>query len=226
MADETKPEKVAFDPKGKSFAQKVDGFIEDVKADYSIVITKDAGRTAEWQQKHHVAHMFAYNKYQSTTPKKTATGERTIAWDHFSDPKLTWSTISRDDFLRTKSDGIPKLGPSGEWLTTDAPEKEKTLANAKAMLTSAGIGNSGQAMVASGLSPCAEPCGCGAGRSNHLEDLASDLKSTALVELVAALGKLPKEKQLSLDDYLKQFGLHRPLKDHKESPEPWHVEEL
>ena len=28
----------------------------------------------------------------------------------------------------------------------------------------------------------------------------------------------------SLDDYLKKFGLHRPLLNHAKSKEPWHVE--
>ena len=220
------PATPAFDPKGKTLAQRVDAFIEDVKTQYKIVMTKDDGRTAEWQQKHHVAHMFAFNNYENTTPKNTEKGGRTIAWDHFSDAKLVWSTISKDDFLRTKSDGTPKVGSDGAWLKTDEPDKDKTLANAKQMLKDGGIGSSGEAMVSSGLSPCAEPCGCGAGRSNHLSDAAADLGRSGITELETALAKLPKEKATTIDEYMKTFGLYRPLKDHKKSPEAWHVEAL
>jgi hypothetical protein len=134
--------------------------------------------------------------------------------------------VSRDDFLRTKSGGTPKTGSDGAWLETDEPDKDKTLEHVKQMLKDGGIGNSGEAMVSSGLKPCAEPCGCGAGRSNHLEDAAADLSRTGITEIEKALEKLPKEQKTTLDDYLKKFGLHRPLKDHKESPEPWHVEAL
>jgi len=220
------PATPAFDPKGKTLALRVDAFIDDVKAQYKIVMTKDDGRTAEWQQKYHVAHMFAFNNYENTTPKKTETAGRTIAWDHFSDPKLQWSTISKDDFLRTKSDGAPKVGPDGAWLKTDEPDKAKTLAHVKQMLKDGGIGSLGEAMVSSGLSPCAEPCCCGAGRSNHLSDAAADLGRTGITELETALGKLTGDQKTNLDDYLKKFGLHRPLKDHKKSPEAWHVEAL
>jgi len=220
------PAKPAFDPKGKTLAQRVDAFIEDVKTQHKLVMTKDDGRTAEWQQKYHVAHMFAFNYYESTTPKKTDKGSRTIAWDHFSDAKLVWSTISKDDFLRTKAGGVPKVGPDGAWLKTDEPDKDKTLAHVKQMLKDGGIGSLGEAMVSSGLTPCAEPCGCGAGRSNHLSDAAADLGRSGITELETALGKLPKETNKTLDEYLKTFGLHRPLKDHKKSPEAWHVEAL
>jgi hypothetical protein len=212
----------AFDPKGKSFSQRLDAFREDVQKNYKIIVTRDAGRTAEWQQKHHVAHMFAYNKYQSTVPKNTETGGRTIAWSHFSDPKVQWSTVDWTDFLRTKTDGTPTKGGDG-WTKGQEPDKDKTTEHVKQMLRDAGIGNSGQAMVSSGLNPCAEPCGCGAGRSNHLSDLAADL---GLVELQNTLAKLPADKKTTLDDYLKGFGLHRPLKDHPESPEEWHVESI
>ena len=138
MADEVKAEEVpaSFDPKGKSFTQRVDAFIADVKAKYGIIMTKDAGRTAEWQQKYHVAHMFVYNKYQSTTPAKTETGKRTISWAHFSDSKLKWETIQWSDFLRTKDNAVPKkLGK--EWAKGSEPEKAATEKHVKSLLVSA-----------------------------------------------------------------------------------------
>ena len=222
MAEAATAEKVAFAPKGKSFTQRVDGFIEDVKATHSIIITKDDGRTAEWQQKYHVAHMFIYNKYESTTPAKVDTGKRTISWAHLSDPKVTWASVQWSDFLKTAAGGTPVV-QNGEWAKGSEPDQAKTEAHVKKMLKDDGIGNSGEAMVSSGLSPCGEPCKCKAGKSNHLSDAAADLKSTALEELVL---KLAKDKLPDLDAYLKTFGLHRPLVNHPKSPEKWHVESL
>jgi hypothetical protein len=225
MAEETKPPEATstFDPKGKSFAQRVDAFIADVKEKHKIIITKDNGRTATWQQKHHVAHMFLYNKYKSTTPAKTDSGERTISWAHFSDAKVNWDTIDWKEFLKTAAGDVPKKSDGKGWAKGFEPDKEKTKENVKSLLTSAGIGNSGQAMVSAGLAPCGEPCKCGAGRSNHLDDSAADLASVGLIQLEQ---KLEKEKSNNLDSYLKEFGLHRPLLNHPESPEKWHVEAL
>jgi hypothetical protein len=106
------------------------------------------------------------------------------------------------------------------------PDRGKTEENVKGILTSGGIGNGGQAMVSSGLDPCGEPCRCGVGRSQHLQDSAADLKSTALVELEQALTKLDKEAATDIDSYLKKFGLYRPLVNHPTSPEKWHVEAI
>jgi hypothetical protein len=226
VADEkAAPDAAAFDPKGKSLPQRVDAFIADVNATYSIVVTKDDGRTAEWQQKHHVAHMFLYNKYQSTTPANIETGERLISWAHFSDPKVVWASTDWADFLRTKTGDAPKKTGT-EWTKGSEPDKDATKKNVKSILVNDGIGSNGEAMVASGLSPCGEPCKCGAGRSNHLSDQAADLNSAALTQLTQTLTKLPADKALDLDAYLKRFGLHRPLLNHPTSPEKWHVEAL
>jgi len=220
MADTTE-----FDPKGKTLTQRVDAFIADVKASHNIVVTKDDGRTAEWQQQHHVAHMFLYNKYQSTQPANVDTGERTISWKHFSDATVAWELIDWADFLRTKGGQTPKKSGT-DWTKDFEPDKDATKKNVQDILTTGKIGNNGQAMVASGLSPCGEPCKCGAGRSNHLSDQASDLNSSALTQLTQALEKLDKEKKTDLDSYLKRFGLYRPLVNHPTSPEKWHVEAL
>src|SRR5262245_2242093 len=142
MADDT-----SFDPKGKSLTQRVDAFIADVKATHKIVVTKDDGRTKEWQQKHHVAHMFLYNKYQSTQPANVETGERTISWKHFSDPAVSWELIEWTDFLRTKAGETPKKS-GADWMKDFEPDKDATTKNVQSILTTGKIGNSGQAMVA------------------------------------------------------------------------------
>jgi len=212
--------KAAFSPTGKTFAQRLKAFMDDAKGVHKVTIGKDAGRTAAWQQKHHVAHMFLYNSYKSTKPANVAKGKRTISWDHFSDPSVTWATIDWRDFLRTKSGGKP-MKSGKKWKAGQEPDEKATIKQCKALQTAAGIGSSGKAMVSAGLKPCGEPCKCGAGRSKHLSDQAADLKKLDSLE-----SALKKAKAGSLDDYLKKFGLHRPLKNHSESPEKWHVESV
>ncbi|MFK5915779.1 MAG: hypothetical protein QM484_15540 [Woeseiaceae bacterium] len=212
----------AFVPTGKTFDQRLKAFLSDATKTYGITISKDNGRTVAWQQKHHVAHMFLYNAYINTKPAKVVPGKRTISWDHFSSAKTMWSTIVFSDFLRTKTNGVPmKQGMA--WKKGFGPDKAATEKHVKSILVSAGIGNVGKAMVSSGLKPCGEPCKCGAGRSKHLEGVAADLNSVHLANLIT---KLAAEKAGSLDDYLKKFGLHRPLLTHARSPEKWHVEAL
>ena len=101
------------------------------------------------------------------------------------------------------------------------PDQKATEKHVKSLQTTAGIGNSGKAMVSSGLKPCGQPCKCGAGRSKHLDGIASDLNSGNLATLSA---KLTAAKAGTLDNYLAQFGLYRPLLNHPTSPEKWHVE--
>jgi hypothetical protein len=210
-----------FDPKGKTFLDRLKAFINDANKTYAIVIRKDSGRTAGWQQKHHVAHMFVYNKYASTIPANVDKGERTISWSHFMDQKLLWEGgLDWSEYLRTKIGSVPQKD-GNKWKEGSEPDKDKTLENVKAMLTAAGIGNNGQAMVSAGTKPCCQPCKCGAGRSKHLEDAAADLNSADLGILV---GKLKSANAGDIDSYLKRFGLHRPLLNHPESPEEWHVE--
>lgn len=211
-----------FDPKGKTFKQKIDAFIQDVKDTHKITIRLDNGRTVEWQQKHHVAHMFLYNAYKSTKPANADVANRTIKWEHISDPKVVWNTIKWQNFLRTKTNQTPiKMGNA--WKTGSEPDKAATEKHVKSLLSTAQIGNSGKAMVSAGLKPCGEPCKCGAGRSKHLDGVAADLNTGDLDLLVA---KLVTNKAGSLDDYLKKYGLHRPLLNHPSSPEKWHIEEI
>ncbi|HUQ91765.1 MAG TPA: hypothetical protein VM120_08790 [Bryobacteraceae bacterium] len=219
MADT--PPVAAFDPKGKTFQQRLQAFLDDALKTHSIVVRKDSGRTSQWQQKHHIAHMFLYNKYTSTTPAKVDKDERTISWSHLSDAALIWEGgVAKAEFLKTKDGKEPELAGAA-WKKDAEPDKDKTIENVKQMQVTAGIGNGGKAMVSSGLKPCGEPCKCGAGRSKHLEDAAADLNSTDLASLVT---KLTAAKAGDIDAYLKKFGLHRPLVNHPESPEEWHVE--
>ncbi len=213
-----------FDPEGKTFAQRLAAFLADAKETHSTTIRKNSSmRTKEWQQKFHVAHMFLYNKYKSTKPANTVKGKRTISWDHFSDASTVWDTVKFSDFLRTKDDRVPVKNDKGAWKEDLVPDQVKTKARVKAMQKSAGIGNSGAAMVSSGLKPCKSPCACKAGRSKHVSGVAEDLLSSDLDSLTL---KLKTAKVGSLDDYLKTFELHRPLRNHSTSPEPWHIESL
>jgi len=41
--------------------------------------------------------MFLYNSYKSTKPARVDGVKRTIAWSHFSDPKVTWATVKQEN---------------------------------------------------------------------------------------------------------------------------------
>ena len=222
-ATATAPAVPAFDPKGKTFLQRLDAFIADVQSTYKLTITRDSGRTAAWEQRMHICHMFLYNKYDSTTPKNVEGAGRTIAWSHLSDAKVIWATVLFTEILRTAKDGLPAKDAKTAtgWQKDLEPDKDATEKYAKKLLIDEKVGDKGQAMVASGLKPCGEPCGCGAGRSKHLEDLAADLR-----ELDTLTATLTTAKAGDLDSYLAKFGLNRPLLKHPTSPEEWHVEAI
>ncbi|KGJ89804.1 hypothetical protein [Colwellia psychrerythraea] len=209
-----------FDPKGKPFSKRLKAFLDDAKSTYNITVGQDSGRTIAWQQKYHVAHMFLYNSYKSTKPSKVATGKRTIAWSHFSDPKVIWATVKFGDFLKTAKNQSP-IKEGQKWKSGFEPDQKATEKHVKSLQTKAGIGNAGKAMVSSGLKPCGQPCKCGAGRSKHLDGVAADLNSSHLVTLTS---KLTAAKAGTLDAYLALYGLHRPLLNHPTSPEKWHIE--
>jgi hypothetical protein len=213
---------MAFDPKGKTFRQRVDACLEDAKKIHGVTVRQDSGRTAEWQHRLHVCHMFLYNKYTSHQPAKVEAGKRTLSWAHLSDAKTVWSTIPFSDLLRTKTGNLPvKVGQA--WVKNFEPDRAATEKRAKELLAAAGIGSGGQAMVSAGLKPCGEPCRCTAGRSNHLEGAAADFDTSDMGTLTQ---KLTTAKAGTIDDYLKKFGLHRPLLNHPTSPEAWHIEAM
>jgi len=213
-----------FDPKNKTFTERSVAFIADAKSKYGVVIRKNSsGRTVQWQQKHHVAHMFVYNAYSKKKPANVETGSNTISWTYFSDAKTKWHTVKYADFLRTSDGKVPEKKNDAEWKDTAKPDKTKTIAHVKAMQVKAGIGGGGKAMVSSGLKPCKSPCACTVGRSKHVSGVAEDWNVKDLNSLIA---KLKAAKAVSLDEYLKAFGLHRPLKDLGKRSEAWHIEAL
>lgn len=223
VATAAPPIAAAFAPAGKTFVQRLDACLADAQATHKVTVRKDSGRTADWQHKHHVAHMFLYNKYNSVKPKHPTTGGKTIDWDHFK-KAVVWEPIIWSDFLRTEKGSVPvKDGTDAgtdQWKAGEEPNEAKTRENVKKVLTDGGIGSKGEAMVSAGFSPCKEPCACTAGRSKHLTDNAADLNKTDLASLKTALGKANTD----IDAYLKTFGLHRPLLNHATSPEDWHIE--
>ena len=150
-----------FDPKGKTFVQRLDAFIADAKDTHKVTIGKDSGRTAEWQHKHHVAHMFLFNKYNSVKPKNPEKDGKTIAWEHFQNAD-NWGSLAWGDYLRTKAGEAPMKKGSYQgtdmWETDKAPDQEKTKERVKQILVDGKIGNSGEAMVSAGYSPCKAPC--------------------------------------------------------------------
>lgn len=214
---------VTFDPKGKTFSTRIEAMKAHAKTALSFTVKEQSGkRGADWQQKYHVAHMFAYNGYNSKKPAITEKGGKTISFDHASNPKTMWKKVKRDDFLRTKAGGVPKL-KEGDWQKGSEPDKDATIKHIKSMLKKAGIGKGGKAMVSAGIKGCGEPCKCKVGTSKHLTGEAVDLQMSSITGLAS---KLKSAKSGSLDDYLKKFGLDRPLKKHPKSPEPWHLESL
>jgi hypothetical protein len=214
----------AFDPKGKKFQDRLDAFIKAADADYKVKVgVTSGGRTAEKAQKWHIAHMFLFNAYKSVKPASAKKLGDTIPWEHFSDPKITWSTVSWQTFLRTANNATAEKDASGSaWAKGKAPDEAQTRKRAKELVTADGVGpadNRGSAMVAPGVAGCGEPCKCGLGRSKHIAGAAADLSNLATLKLKLSTAK-PAQ---TLDGYLKKFGLHRPLLNAKPKEE-WHVE--
>lgn len=214
---------VTFDPSGKPFQQRLAAFLEYAVNTYNVVITQDDGRTPEWAQQMHVCHMFLYNAFKVSRPKHVdKVNNRTISWEHLSDPKTEWTLIKASDCLRTADGKVPeKLGMA--WKPGSEPDRKKTETRMSAILVEAGVANQGKAMVACGVKPCGEPCGCKTGASKHLSGLAADLNRAALGNLTA---KLKADKAGTLDALMAKFGLHRPLLHHPTSPEDWHIEAI
>lgn len=63
-----------FDPKGKTFKERLDAILQDAKDTHSLTIRVDNGRTVEWQHMHHVAHMFLYNSSRTSGALKIYSG--------------------------------------------------------------------------------------------------------------------------------------------------------
>lgn len=214
-----------FNPIGKSFKDRLTAFTAAAKSTYGISIPVGTEfRTAEDAQKWHIAHMIYYNSFGSQKPAKAelVNGNYVIAWSHLENPLTIWQHVSWQDFLRDVNGQVP-VKQGNAWTSGKYPDKAKTRQRALEILKLAGIATAKNrpsdphsAMVASGYQGCAEPCKCGGNRSKHISGAASDLGKPQLDQLKH---KLLQAGAGSLDDYLKTFGLHRPM-----SSEPWHVE--
>jgi hypothetical protein len=214
----------AFDPKGKTFEQRLKAFQEAAQKDFHVKIGVTSGdRSAETAQKWHIAHMLLFNAYKSVKPKSAKINGEPIPWSHFSDPGVTWSTVTWQTFLRTKTNAVAEKDSTGKaWAKGKEPDEAQTRKRATAIVTADGVGpanNRGSAMVAPGIAGCGEPCKCGLGRSKHISGAAADLSNLATLKTKLANAKPPQ----TLDGYLKMFGLHRPLLNARPKEE-WHVE--
>jgi hypothetical protein len=215
----------SFNAAGKSFKERLDAFLADAKATYGVTIPAGTEfRKAEDAQKWHVAHMIYYNSFGNLKPAKSelVNGHQLIAWSHLESAATVWDHVSWQDYLRDANGQVPVKQGNG-WAPGKGPDKTKTRQRAYEILKSAGIATADDrpndphsAMVAPGYQGCAEPCKCGGNRSKHIAGAASDLGKPQLEQLKQ---KLQQAGAGSLDNYLKKFGLHRPM-----TSEPWHVE--
>jgi hypothetical protein len=212
-----------FDPRGKSFKQRLDAFLNYAKLQYGVHIGQDHGRTPEWAQTMHVCHMFLYNAFANHKPRHLdTTNKRTISWDYISDPKLSWNLVKYTELLRTANGQPPEKFGAG-WKKDMEPDLKKSQERMKQLLMDGGCARGGTAMIACGIAPCGEPCGCPTGRSKHIDGLAADLK---MHDLDLLTHKLSVNKAGTLDHLLSVYGLYRPMLHHKTSPEQWHVEAI
>ena len=215
-----------FNPLGKTFFERLDAFLAAANQTYQVVIGKQATmREPADAQKWHIAHMFYYNSFASRKPLKSELdgGHYVIEWKHISDARLNWAyNIDWRRYLRDKIGREPVKTANGlAWTEGHEPDKAMSKKQAYSILDDAGIATSTAdrphgAMVAPGYEGCGEPCCCGGHPSRHTAGLACDLDKQALKSLET---KLSHAKAGSLDNYLKAFGLKRPM-----DSEPWHVE--
>jgi hypothetical protein len=227
---------VDFLPQGKTFLQRVEAFVKDAKERFGVEITipsSQGGRTAEWAQRAHVAHMIKYNSFafpNGLKPKfyKAIGGHNLLSFDYLKDPKTAWESVTWNDFLRN-SQGLPckKTANGQAWEAGFAPDETQTRKRAFAILTEMGvatadnrIGEPHSAMVAPGFQGCKQPCLCGGNRSKHIDGVAIDLSPKIALSTTMPQKFLPTGAE-SFNKYLKKFGLTRPM-----SSESWHVEPI
>jgi len=216
--------KPAYNFHGKPFHDRLRAFLEHVRKTYSLHI-RIAGnaRTAEAAQRMHVCQMFLHNAFENAEPAAQAVSETgTISWEHFSDARVQWKGVNYLDVLRTKGNQPPeKVGR--QWVKGKEPDYQATVERAKTLMREAGYVET--AMVACGISPCGEPCGCTVGVSRHVAGKAADLNMHDLSRLLHKLQRAtPGKHHLQIDGLLAEYGLYRPMLHHRTSPEPWHVE--
>ena len=202
--------------------------IEDLKADAKIkynvkVVVNQDERKAKQAQEFHVCYMFLHN-HTKWKPRYPSEDGRTIAWAHLSKPSLDWTPARADDFLKTANGSNVKRSSDGtKWLPGFQPERHATVRCMAAFLKRFGVAKE----AAPGKTGCAEPCLCGGKASHHVTGDACDLGGLDhLSKVLDARGGLGKPGH-RLDDYLRTFGLWRPLAHKpKKTREEWHVERL
>jgi hypothetical protein len=225
LNDPAAPAAPSFNPAGKSFQERLTAFLADAKAVYHVTIRAGTElRRPEDAQRWHVAHMIYYNSFAWRKPEhhELWEGDHVIAWSHLEDAATAWEHLNWADFLRDAKGQVPVREGDG-WAKGKEPDRDRTRQRALEVLKAAGIAKAKNrpndphsAMVAPGYQGCASPCKCGGSRSNHIAGEASDLGQAQLDTLKQ---KLHETGAGTLDQYLKRFGLHRPM-----ATEPWHVE--
>ncbi len=213
-----------------AFTQRLQVFQNHVQTTYSIWIAANSEfRTAETQNRWHIAHMIRFNSFPNMRPAQSEVdqGRNVISLNHLSNATLVWGAgLDYSEYLRDQMNMPCRKTPDGrQWV--NAPQAANTRARAQALLAQWGIGTprdrngvpigpANSAKVAPGVAGCVEPCRCGGGRSNHVAGMAADLDRNSL-DLLRQ--RLTPPTDASLAALLLQFGLHRPVGD-----EPWHVE--
>ncbi len=225
LNDPAAPAPTPFNPAGKGFQERLAAFLADAKAVYGVTITAGTEfRRPEDAQRWHVAHMIYYNSFAGRKPEhhELWEGDHVIKWSHLESAATVWEHVNWADFLRDAKGRVPVREGDG-WAGGKGPDKDRTRQRALEILKAAGIAkaknrpnDAHSAMVAPGYQGCASPCKCGGNRSNHIAGAASDLGQAQLDTLKQ---KLHEKGAGTLDQYLKRFGLHRPM-----ASEPWHVE--
>ena len=117
----------AFRPAGKSFKERLTAFLADAKATYGVTISRKAEfRKAEDAQKWHVAHMIAYNSFESRKPARSEglDGRHVIAWSHLQDPATKWEHVRWEDYLRDEDGEVPVKQGAG-WAPGHLPTRTR-----------------------------------------------------------------------------------------------------
>jgi hypothetical protein len=184
----------------------------------SLIVNQNT-RDRNLAQSFHICHMYLHNYFKHQRPRhKSKLDNRTIDWDYLSREDVTWALIDKWKFeiLYTKDGRKTQISPStGKWV--ERPDKELSGRRMAAFLNAHNV----KSMAAPGIDGCGEPCSCGGKASKHITGQACDLSGLDTLE------KALQRERRSLDDYLKDFYLHRPLA-HMEgkSRENWHVESV
>ena len=204
--------------------ERAELLIADAKQKFSCTMTlNQSKRTAEQAQQFHICHMFLYNMFKHLKPTHPAMDGRTISWEHLSDASVTWALITNPgEFLRTAA-GEPAVREAGksQWAKGSEPDKNASVKAMSAFLKRYHV----TSMAAPGQNQCGEPCSCGGAASKHITGAACDVGGMALLQ--AALAKENGGEGINLDEFLKDYGLHRPMAHLTgKQREEWHVEAL